>query len=251
MQNLLTPKAAHAASLSIVEKTDDLISALKLVRSTFAAGNVAANAPAATDREPTSDEQAAPGLLQTINAYLEGKETFCRGSLEEQDSDAFVSSTYGDAYGRLKSWERGAATRHEALAALRLADDELANGDDELGLALVRAARLYFDLEAKPINLPSSAEVNRASCSATVSEVDELYDAFSSVLGCLKIAHLALDERSNFFSDFSLIDANEALRFCDDLKASLKLPVHRIEATLELLSDLTFRARGSDVSRGV
>ncbi|MDH4438875.1 MAG: hypothetical protein QE284_00620 [Rhizobium sp.] len=53
MRNLSTSTAASAASISAAEKaTNELISALEVVRDSFAAGNVAANAPAATDREP-------------------------------------------------------------------------------------------------------------------------------------------------------------------------------------------------------
>lgn len=149
MQNLHTSNAASAASMFVVEKTDDLISALKLVRSTFAAGNVAANAPAAIDREPTSDEQAAPGLLELIRAYKEGSAAFAAGTPEQTESDEFVRSTYGDHYGALKSWVGPAVTRAEAMAALRLADGELENDDDELALAMVRAARAYFEQEPR------------------------------------------------------------------------------------------------------
>lgn len=150
MHSLHTSNAAHAASLSVVEKTDALISALKLACSTFAAGNVAANAPAATDREPTSDEQAAPGLLDLINAYKAGMEAFAAGTNEEMESDEFVRSTYGDHYGALKMWDGPAVTRAEAMAALRLADKELAdNEDDELGLRMVHAALAYFEQERR------------------------------------------------------------------------------------------------------
>jgi len=149
MQGLHTSNAASTASMFVVEKTNDLISALRLVRSTFAAGNVAANAPAATDREPPSDEQAAPGLLELIRAYKEGSAAFSAGTPEQTDNDEFVRSTYGEHYGALKSWVGPAATRAEAMAALRLADGELENDDDELALAMVRAARAYFEQERR------------------------------------------------------------------------------------------------------
>lgn len=149
MQDLYTPVAAHAASMSVVEKTDDLISELELVRTVFAAGNVAANAPAATDREPTSDEQAAPGLLDLIRAYKAGMQAFNAGTADQMECDEFVKSTYGDHYGSLKMWEGAATTREEAMEALRLADKETENADNELALPLVRAARLYFEQERR------------------------------------------------------------------------------------------------------
>lgn len=149
MQNLHTPNAVHAASMSVVEKTDDLISALTLVRATFAAGNVAANAPAAIDREPTSDEQAAPGLLDLIQAYKAGMEAFSAATGDQMEDDEFVRSTYGEHYGALKCWAGPATTRAEAMAALRLAEGELENDDDELALAMARAARIYFEEERR------------------------------------------------------------------------------------------------------
>lgn len=229
MHTLHTSNAAHAASV-VVEKTDDLISALTLVRATFAAGNVAANAPAVTDREPTTDELAAPGLLQTINAYLEGKEAFCRGSVEEQDGDAFVSSTYGDAYGRLKSWKRGAVTRHEALAALRLADDELANGDDELGLAMVRAARQFLD----PTSDKQAAPALPWGRSDKVYREDlfEIDDAITQVHGLLGLALHSLSRLSDSLHGSPLIHEVSAL------ERALQLGRDRLEFSSERLADV-------------
>lgn len=170
MHSLHTSNAAHAASLSVVEKTDDLISALKLVRSTFAAGNVAANAPAASDREPTTDELAAPGLLSNINAYYEGRKAFNQGTEDQQETDAFVASTYGDAFRLLKVWDRPAVTRSEAMAALHLADEELQNGGDgELATVLVRAALHFFEIEQSPAK-SLSATPNRSAANRHCSE---------------------------------------------------------------------------------
>lgn len=110
----------------------------------------------ATDRalernhqEPSSEAQAAPGLLELIEAYKAGCKAFAAGTPEQTDSDEFVRSTYGDHYGALKMWAGPATTRAEAMAALRLADGELANDDDELALAMVRAARTYFEGERR------------------------------------------------------------------------------------------------------
>lgn len=150
MQKLHTPDAAHAASL-VVEKTDGLISALALVRAIFAAGNVAANAPAANDREPTSDEQAAPGLLDLIRAYKAGMARFNKDTrrLSDEEAKAFAAETYETPYQQLCDWKGAAKTRKEAVEALQLADEEAENGDGDLPWPLLRAARLYFEQERR------------------------------------------------------------------------------------------------------
>lgn len=148
MHKFHTPDAAHAASL-VVEKTDDLISALSLVRTVFAAGNVAANAPAAIDPEPTSDEQAAPGLLRLLKLYQAGCQEFAAATADQMESGAFVSSTYGRHYEALAAWHGPAATRAEAMEALLVAEKESSNGDTELPFPLIRAARQFFEQELR------------------------------------------------------------------------------------------------------
>lgn len=145
MQNLHTPDAAHAASMSVVEKTDDLITALQLVRTVFAAGAVAANAPAAIDREPTSDEQAAPGLLGLVTTYRAGKQEFAdRAPAVGDPDDSLAAVTYEPPTEEIRNWTGAAESEQAARAALKLGLEEFELGDLETAYPLIRAANAFF-----------------------------------------------------------------------------------------------------------
>jgi hypothetical protein len=137
MQAQLTPKQIHNAT-----------------------GTVAASVPDAADRKPTTDELAASGLVELIQAFNTGCEAFSAGSPEQTESAEFVKSTYGNHYDALKKWVGPAKTRAEALAALRFADGELANDDDDLVLAMVHAARTYFEQDREPSQTSSTSSEN-------------------------------------------------------------------------------------------
>lgn len=224
MQSLHTSNAAHAASLSVVEKTDDLISALKLVRSTFAAGNVAANAPAATDREPTSDEQAAPGLLDLIMRYRAGKQEFAdRAPAVGDPDDSLAAETYEPPMEAIRNWTGPAENEQTARAALKLGLDEFEMGDHDTAFPLIRAANAFFRRDLFGISRESLRREDIWQIDDCVTQVDGIL--------CLALKTLSIVADG--------LTGNPLIHDVSALERALQLGRERLEFASERLGEIS------------
>jgi hypothetical protein len=194
----------------------------------LAAGNVAANAPVATDREPTTDELAAPGLLETIRAYLDGMARFnaAPNFTTDDETEAFAAKTYEPHWGALKAWSGPAATWEEAIEAMRLADKALQDGDDDLAASLVRAARLFFD---------HAPEKQDAPHIVTKQQVWDLGEAASQVDSALSVVLQSLDSLGD-----QLI-GNPLMKDANHLQNVIRLVIGRSSFLVEQLHEMDWR----------
>lgn len=231
MQRLHTSDAASAASVSVLEKTDDLISALQLVRGSFAAGNVAANAPAATGREPTSDEQAAPGLLDLIMQYRLGKEQFGELAPSEGDPpDSLAAETYGPAMEAICRWQGMAEDEQAARAALTLALEEFELGEHETAHALMKAANAYFRRDLHGVSLERLRPEDIWKIDDCVTQVDGI---LCLALRTLSVAGDGISDglsAKDLISDIAAMErvfhlARERLEFASDRLSEISVAV--------------------------
>lgn len=243
MQSIHTSNAASAASISATERAaTEQISALEQVGRHLAAGTVAANAPAATDREPTTDELAAPGLLATIEAYYDGMARFnlAPNFPTDDETQAFAAKTYEPHWDALKAWRGHATTWAEAMEAMRLADRALQEGDDDLAAPLVSAARHFFDhVVEKSSQLPAAAK-----------EAGRAFDAIEEMQSIVRLARLAIADRITLFQDFETIDTKEPIRLVEDINRALGLVDRQASEAFEVINGLFYKALGA-AGRGV
>ncbi len=235
MHSLHTSNAAHAASLSVVEKTDDLISALKLVRSTFAAGNVAANAPAATDREPTSDGQAAPGLLSLIVQYRGAKVQFGdRAPAVGDPPDSLAAETYEPPMEAIRNWNGPAENERTARAALKLGLEEFEMGDHETAFPLIKAANAFFVRDLAGISRQSPRREDIWQIDDCVTQVDGIL--------CLALKTLSIVADG--------LAGNPLIHDVSALERALQLGRDRLEFASDRLGEISIGISRENVGRG-
>ena len=80
-------------------------------------------------------------LLKTIYTYRAGWNAYLAASLDDDDAP----QNFKPALGALEQWNAPAATREEAIEALRLAAEFYAAGSSDVIRSMLKASLAYFD----------------------------------------------------------------------------------------------------------
>lgn len=124
-------------------------------------------------------ERHEGGLVDVIQQYRDGMAKFNEHELADNDEiQAYAAETYEPPMEILQAWSRPAQSYHEAINALRMADEEVKDGCKDLTMSMMKAALAYFD------TAPSASLVEKSGAA---------FDAVRGSEAMLSICLIALD----------------------------------------------------------
>lgn len=207
------PDAFHVAKL--LEQT------LQQLRNAQAGGNDDAVEP--SESESSSDQRAAPRLLDLIESYRRGKQEFADRSPEGRDPpDSLAAETYEPPMEAIRRWTRPAEDHQAALAALRLGLEEVEYGDNETAYPLLMATHAFFRRDLYGVR---PADLRR-------EDIWRIDDSITQVDGILCLALRALSILADGLVGNPLIHDVSAL------ERALQLGRERLEFASERLGEV-------------